>query len=170
MKDIEAIISKERETLETTLKQGVEVREFLSKYEPVLPQVDALLESLTDFRQFLAEVLTKAKKPMKPVDWERIHEAERKYKLSKKVYLLRFYPPETLSTLPLENRAAFMTSYFAQCMSKIEPCLHGIEIKSKQEYLLTAALMALEYRYLPMKQYLEKTHLGELVPDFSIRV
>jgi hypothetical protein len=88
--------------------------------------------------------------------------------INKQVYLLRFFPPDSLGRLPLRERAGSIRSYFARCMGQIRPLLGEIEVLSSQEHLLSAALQGPESSYTSLKHHLEQTHLGELIHDDSI--
>ena len=88
--------------------------------------------------------------------------------VNKQIYLLRFFPPASLTRLPRRERAGSIRSYFARCMGQIEPLLGEIEVLSRQEHLLSAALQGPESSYTSLKRHLEQTHLGELIHDESV--
>lgn len=82
-----------------------------------------------------------------------------------RVYLIRFFPPDELVQAPQGERAVRIQSYFRQCMGQIDPLLQGIEVVSRQEYLLSAALQGPEQFYGKLRDHLRKTHIGVLVPN-----
>ena len=47
--------------------------------EEMISRFEDLDSDLTSLRQFLLEALEKAKKPARPIDWQRVREAEEAY-------------------------------------------------------------------------------------------
>lgn len=81
------------------------------------------------------------------------------------VYLLRFYPPASLLSLPKQGRASTLHSHFEECMTQIRGLLAGIEVISRQDYLLTAVLRGPHAAYDKLKVHLARNKSGELVQD-----
>jgi hypothetical protein len=106
---LQGIFSRARRAIEEGLSQGVDGCEFVAKYEravtdleevlttaqrvvakarmsPLSPSVElfisnygALMDDMLSLRQFLAEAVAKAKQPVRPIDWNRVQEAEAAY-------------------------------------------------------------------------------------------
>ncbi len=108
LQGIRANAADMRSTLKGTLAEGVEARAFVRDYGPLLPLVEdyiakiqglvarlspaedaasqslavalrALEQEYQAFRALLAESLSRASTPPRPVDWERIRAAEEAY-------------------------------------------------------------------------------------------
>jgi hypothetical protein len=89
---------------------------------------------------------------------------------TQRLYLLRFFTPTWLGSVPVAERANSIRSYFNNCMGQIQPFLDGIEVFSQQEYLLSAAIRVPHDRFDRLKGHLDKTHLGELVSEDAFTV
>ncbi len=106
---LQDLVKKARRSIEEGLSQGVDARAFAAKYEravtgletvlttteriitrartsPLPPPAEqfvsgyrALLDDMISLHQFLAEAVAKAKLPVRPIDWNRVKEAEDAY-------------------------------------------------------------------------------------------
>lgn len=106
---IQTRFRKARASLERALCQGVDAKAFAAKYERTFNTLDSVMEAvnrvlvslqngrlpaseeklisryqvlntdLANFRQFLLEALEKAKKPLRPLDRQRVREVEEAY-------------------------------------------------------------------------------------------
>jgi hypothetical protein len=106
---LRALMASERRKIEEQLSKGMDAKEFAAKYEPTVARLETVLTKIhrlvTDARtrapsslaeqfvanyhdlvdeilrlhRFLADAVALAKKPRRPIDWERVHQAEEAY-------------------------------------------------------------------------------------------
>lgn len=106
---IHNLLKKNRAQVERDLRRGLNARDFVAQYEiwvsgldiiklavdrilerdregyppsldeELIPKYENMAADLADFRQFLVEALAKAKKPSRPIDWQRVGEVKEAY-------------------------------------------------------------------------------------------
>ncbi|MHB1423556.1 MAG: hypothetical protein ACYC3I_10250 [Gemmataceae bacterium] len=106
---IQTLFRTARRSIENTLGQGVDAKAFAARYERAISTLDTvkgavsrvlaklkgsrlpargeelisryedLDTDLASLRQFLLEALEKAKKPLRPIDWQRVRDVEEAY-------------------------------------------------------------------------------------------
>jgi flavin-binding protein dodecin len=106
---IQTRFRKARESIESALCQGVDAKAFAAKYERAVGTLDSVMGAvsrvlerlkggrlpvrgeelisryqnlnavLANLRQFLLEALSRAKNPLRPIDWQRVREVEEAY-------------------------------------------------------------------------------------------
>lgn len=106
---IQTLFQRARASIENALRQGVDAKAFVARYERAVSTLDTvkgainrvlarlkgsrlpargkelisryedLDTDLASLRQFLLEALEKAKKPLRPIDWQRVREVEEAY-------------------------------------------------------------------------------------------
>ena len=103
---LRALMVSERQKIEEELSKGMDAKEFVAKYEPTVARLETVLtkihhlvtkartrprsplvehfvasyhdlvDEILKLHQFLADAVALAKKPRRPIDWERLHQAE----------------------------------------------------------------------------------------------
>lgn len=106
---IQTLLRTDRASIESVLSRGVDAKAFAARYEYAVGTLETIKEAvssvlarwkesrlpalgeelisryedlntdLANLRQFLLQALEKAKKPLRPIDWQRVREVEEAY-------------------------------------------------------------------------------------------